>query len=375
MKLGTTLSGVAHVVILSWGLLAASAPTPLEVADVESVPIDIIPIEELANAVEGAKEAEVTDTPAPTPTKKPESNPDAQNVGDAKSDTKVEAEAPAKEAPTEETSEAAKAPVPEPKPTPPEPKPVEKVEKPTAKATEVAALPDPVTPVVPEPPVEQPKAKPEPVEKVEPVKDVPEPEPKVSEDGLEQLIEQNRIPVPAVAVRPKPKPAKPNTAKTNDRKQLAELTKATGKPDAPKKPKAKKETKLQNKKKASSGGQKKSTKTASLGTSQGKSAGKLSRSELDALRSAVERCASGISGQLISENLQVKIVIKLAPDGSIKSIPLVDAQGGTSAEQRRYGPAMLRAVKRCAPYDFLPKDKYDTWAEIVPTFFPAKMFQ
>ena len=353
MKLGTTLSSVAHIAILSWGLLATSAPAPLEVADVESVPIDIIPIEELANAVQGAKEAEVTDTPAPTPTKKPESNPDAQNVGDANSDTKVEAEAPAKDIPTEETSEAAKAPVPEPKPTP-EPTPAEKVEKPTAKATEVAALPDPATPVVPETPA-------------------PTPEPEVSEDGLEKLIEENRIPVPAVAQRPKP--AKPNTAKTDDRKQLAELTKASGKPDAPTKKEAKKETKLQDKKKASSGGQKKSTKTASLGTSQGKSSGKLSRSELDALRSAVERCASGISGQLISENLQIKIVIRLAPDGSIKSIPVVDTIGGTSAEQKRYGPAMLRAVKRCAPYDFLPKDKYDTWAEIVPTFYPAKMFQ
>lgn len=353
MKLGTTLSSVAHVAILSWGLLNVSAPAPLEVADVDSVPIDIIPIEELASAVEGAKEAEVTDTPAPTPTKKPETNPEAQNVGDAKTDQKVEAEAPPKDAPTEETSEAAKAPVPEPKPTP-EPTPTEKVEEPTAKATELAALPDPATPVTPEPPA-------------------PTPEPEVSEDGLEKLIEENRIPVPSVAVRPKP--PKPNTAKTNDRKELAELTKATGKPDAPVKKEAKKETKLQDKKKASSGGQKKSTKTASLGTSKGKSSGKLSRSELDALRSAVERCASGISGQLISENLQIKIVIQLAPDGSIKKIPLVDTIGGTAAEQRRYGPAMLRAVKRCAPYDFLPKDKYDTWAEIVPTFYPAKMFQ
>lgn len=355
MKLGTTLSSFAHVAVLSWGLLNVSAPTPLEVADVDSVPIDIIPIEQLANAVKGAQEADVTDTPAPTPTKKPQQVPDATTVGDAKKDVEVESEAPPEDIPTEDTSEAAKAPKPEPKPTP-EPKPAEKVEKPTAKATEVAALPDPATPVIPETPS-------------------PTPEPEVSEDGLEKLIEENRIPVPKVAVRPKPEPAKPNTAKTDDRKQLAELTKAAGKPDAPVKKEAKKETKLQNKKKASSGGQKKSTKTASLGTSKGKASGKLSRSELDALRSAVERCASGISGQLISEDLQIKIVIQLAPDGSIKKIPVVDTLGGTTAEQKRYGSAMVRAVKRCAPYDFLPKDKYDTWAEIVPTFYPAKMFQ
>lgn len=353
MKLGTTFSSIAHVALLSWGLLTASAPAPHEVADVESVPIDIIPIEQLANAVEGAKEAEVTDTPAPTPTKKPEVTPEAKNVGDTKKDVKVEAKVPNEDVPTEETSEAAKAPTPDPAPTP-EPEPVEKAEKPTAKATEVAALPDPATPVEPEPPE-------------------PTPEPEVSEDGLEKLIKENRIPVPSVAKRPTP--PKPNTAKTNDRKQLAELTKAAGKPDAPVKKEAKKETKLQNKKKASSGGQKKSTKTASLGTNEGKAKGRLTRSELDALRSAVERCASGLSGQLISENLQIKIVIRLAPDGSIKSIPVVDTVGGTAAEQRRFGPAMLRAVKRCAPYDFLPKDKYETWAEIVPTFFPAKMFQ
>lgn len=362
MKLGTTLSGVAHVAILSWGLLSASAPPPLEVADVDSVPIDIIPIEALANAVQGAQEAEVTDTPAPKPTKKPEVNPEAANVGDSSKDVNVKAEEVADDAPTEETSEAANAPIPEPKP------------KPKPKPTEVAALPKPVKP---EPPVEQPKVEPKPVEKVEPIKEAPEPEPEpvIKEDAVEKLIRQNKIPVPAVAVRPKPKPVKPNTAKTNDRKQLAELAKASGKPDAPKKKTAKKETKLQNKKKASSGGQKKSTKTASLGTKKGKSSGKLSRSEMDALRSAVERCASGLSGQLISDNLSIKIEIKLAPNGSIKSIPSVDVQGGTAAEQRRYGPAMLRAVKRCAPYDFLPKDKYDTWAEIVPTFYPSKMFQ
>lgn len=353
MKLGTTLSSVAHVAVLSWGLLAVSAPSPLEVADVDSVPIDIIPIEQLANAVKGAQEAEVTDTPAPTPTKKPETVPEAINVGDSTKDVNTETEAVADDTPTEETSEAAKAPVPEPKPTP-EPKPVEKVEEPTAKATELAALPDPVTPVTPETPT-------------------PTPEPEVSEDGLEKLIEENRIPVPVVAQRPAP--AKPNTAKTNDRKELAELTKAAGKPDAPEKKEAKKETKLQDKKKASSGGQKKSTQTASLGTSQGKATGTLSRSEMDALRSAVERCASGISGQLISDNLQIKIVIQLAPDGTIKKIPVVDTVGGTTAERKRYGSAMVRAVKRCAPYDFLPKDKYDTWAEIVPTFYPAKMFQ
>ncbi len=374
MKLGTTLSGVAHAVILSWGLLTASAPPPLEVADVESVPIDIVPIEELANAVKGAQEAEITDTPAPTPTKKPETNPDAQNVGDAKQDTKVETEAKPEDIPTEETAEAVKAPVPQPKPVPEE-TPVKEVEKPTAKATEVAALPDPATPVEPEPPVEKPVVEPKPVEKVEPVEEVVEPEPVVKEDGVEELIKKNRIPVPVVASRPKP--AKPNTAKTDDRKELAELTKSkSGKPDAPKKKApAKKETKVINKKKASGGGQKKSVKTASLGTKQGKSGGKLSRTELDALRSAVEKCASGLSGQLISESLNIKIVIRLAPDGSIKSIPLIDAQGGTSAEQKRFGPAMLRAVKRCAPYDFLPKDKYDAWAEIVPTFHPAQMFQ
>lgn len=353
MKLGTTLSSVAHVAILSWGLLATSAPAPLDVPDVESVPIDIIPIEQLANAVKGAREADLTDTPAPTPTQKPETVPDAVNVGDANQDVQIEADRVSDDSPTEETSEAAQAPAPEPEPTP-EPTPSQEVAEPTARATEVAALPDPATPVTPDQPE-------------------PTPEPEVSEDGLEKLIEENRIPVPAVAQRPTP--PKPNTAKTNDRTKLAELTKATGKPDAPKKQEAKKETKLQDKKEASSGGQKKSTQTASLGTSQGRSSGTLSRSELDALRSAVERCSSGLSGQLISEDLQIKIVIRLAPDGSIKSIPVVDTIGGTTAEQRRFGPAMLRAVKRCAPYDFLPKDKYDTWAEIVPTFYPAKMFQ
>ena len=383
MKLGTTLSGAAHVVILSWGLLTATAPDPLEVPDVESVPIEIVPVEDLAKAVKGAEEAELTETPAPKPTKKPETNPDAQNVGDAKQDTEVETEAKPEDIPTEETAEAVKAPVPQPKPVR-EPKPVEKAEEPTAKATEVAALPDPVTPVVPEPPVEKPKVEPKPIEKVEPVKEVVEPEPIVKEDAVEELIKQNKIPVPVVASRPKPKPAKPNTAKTNDRKELAELTKSdNGKPDAPKKKKpAKKETKVLNKKKASGGGQKKSVKTASLGTQQGKSGGKLSRNEIDKVRSIVEGCVSSPAGGIIEESLAIKVEFTMHSDGTVDKIPVVDHNHkGTPQQIKRFTKAIIRGIQKCSAqkkFTYLARDnsnEYNDWSIIAPTFYPADMFQ
>ena len=351
MKLGTTISSVAHVAILSWGLIAVGAPEPLTVSDVEALPIDIVPIEEITQAVRGAKEAELSEKPAPKPTKKQEPTPEAQNTGETENDTKVENDEKPSPVPVKKAEEATKAPEPTPRPTP-EPEPVEKAE-PTAEATEVAALPDPKTPITPIPPTE---------------------EPKVSEDGLEKFAKlPDTVPVPSS----RPAPPKPNTAKTNDRKKLTELaSNSSGKPDAKKTKKTKDEVaNLINKQKSSSGGKKSSTQTAALGNTTGRTTGKLSKSELDALRSAISRCSTGLSGQLISEDLRIKVVIQLAPDGSIKKIPVIDTAGGTTAEQKRFGAAMLRAIKRCAPYDFLPKDKYETWAEIVPTFYPAQMFQ
>ena len=351
MKLGTATSTVLHAAILSWGLLNLSAPQVQQI-ELSGVEIDF-EASEVSKPVIGDKDASLQETPAPKPTQKPveEPKPEAQNVGESKDDTKTETKAkPADKA----VESAATAKKPEPKVEKPEPKPEAKPKPKTVATPELASKTE----------------EPTPVQKVEP-KPEPAAEPKQTQAQFQIASLPSALPVPNA--RPKPTRAKTTQRKVPDETKSA--SKNGGKKDT--KDKVGDEIKnLITKEEAAGGGSKKSEKkVAGLGASTGRSTGKLSQSELDRLRSAISNCTTGLAGQIISPELQIKIVIHLNPDGSIKRIPVIDTQGGTVQEKKRFGAAMLRAVKRCAPYDFLPKDKYETWAEVVPTFHPAQMFQ
>ena len=83
MKSGVVLSTLLHGAVLTWGLWSLSAPEPLQMAPVESLPVDLVPIEEFSQSMIGAKDAPVTETPAPNLTETPETLPmPAENVGD-----------------------------------------------------------------------------------------------------------------------------------------------------------------------------------------------------------------------------------------------------------------------------------------------------
>lgn len=350
MKFGVATSTVLHAAIISWGLLNLSAPEVQEI-ELTGVEIDFETSTE-SQPVQGEKKAEVSEEPAPQPTKKPEVTPEAQNIGDAKTDEKSENNEQPGEKVVEKTASA-----PEPDKAVEKPDEVPQVkpkEQPTP-ATELASLNDPATEITKELPSEEPKA----------------PEPTIAEQQIAALPQS--VPVPLA----KPAPPKPNTAKTKERKKPEE--------DPAKKAKDAKKSKepsvsdlIKNNKtteKAASGGQKKSTKTAALGTSTSSFAKKLSRREEDQLISKISRCSTGQAGQSISPDLQVTIILELNQDGSFKISPKGKAKGGTSQERNRFTRDALRYSLRCAPYDFLPKEKYETWKEIVVTFHPSKMFE
>ena len=88
MKIGATASVIAHTMVLSWGLLTITSPKPFNVADVEALPVDIIPIEALTKTVQGDKKAPVAEVAAPRPTAKPKNEKPATKFGDTKFDTK-----------------------------------------------------------------------------------------------------------------------------------------------------------------------------------------------------------------------------------------------------------------------------------------------
>lgn len=351
MKGPATVSSLAHIAILAWGLISLSGPKPLMVADVEALPIDIIPIEDVTKSVQGEKKAALSEKPAPKPTRNPQSIPEARNVGEAKVDTPSQRPDVDKPKPIDTARADAPPPAPEPTPAPEvKPEPVtqpQRSEQPTP-TTELAALNQPPVPVAEELPPET------------PTENAP------AGEQFAKLPESAPVPLE----RPKPR-----SAETRERKQPTEppKPKQTAASQSREKSTEDEIAALLNKEKPTAGGARRSTDEASLGTKRSSGATRLSQSEMDALRGAIERCWSVPAGLADAEDMRVTITMRLTPDGQIDGSPQVEASGGEPTARRSFAESAQRAVLRCQPYQ-LPAEKYETWAEVVVNFDPSQMF-
>ena len=351
MKLGATISSTAHVAILLWAAFYSTGVKKFEVADVEALPVDFIPIESITRSIEGEKKAKRAEKPAPTPTKKPALEKPAKNVGDTKIDVKSKVTTPPKPEPVKVSTPPPAAKKPEPAPLK-KPEPVaESVKKETpVPTTEVASLNEPPTRVV------------------EPVKDNP---PAKAEEGEKFAKLPDKVPLPVS----RPEPPKPKTAKTQKRKKPDEVKQQKSKSQKADNARSSEDkiAALLNKQAPVAGGAKRSSKPASLGTKKSNGAKKLSRSEMDALRSAIEQCWNVPIGLSDAEDMRVTITMNLAKDGSVEGKVKVKASGGESRARRAFSESARRAVLKCAPYN-LPNEKYDTWSQVVVNFDPSQMF-
>lgn len=343
MKAGLTSSVVLHTAVIALGLFSFSAPKAFDVQDSESFPVDIVPIESITQIQQGDKTAPISEKAAPKPTTKPDDVPDAENVGDQSIDTKTPPRPDNKPKPVE-TAEEPKA-QPEPVKTPdvkpepkPEPAPAPKPE--SVPATDVQAKPEP-----------QQEAKPDPVEEsaAQPAE--------TAEPDLPKLPE--KVPAPQA----KPKPPQPRTAKTaaaqtNQSKNDSLVDEVAA---------------LLNKEKAAGGGARRSTDQASLGGRRNTGGAKLTQSEMDALRGAISKCWNVPAGVADAPGLVVTVRMHLTESGEIKGAPQVTSGGGDSGVGRAAAESAKRAVLRCAPYN-LPRDKYDSWSEVIVNFDPSNMF-
>ncbi len=342
--------------VLSWGLLTLSGPKPLSVADVEALPIDIIPIESLTKTVKGEKTAPLADTPAPKPSVKPAVEEKAAHVGDTKTDTKSSSNAKPAERPVEEATPPQSVPEPKAKPKiKAEAKPLPAENEAPAPTTELATEPKPKVALAAIQPQEQP---------FEPTEAAPDPEqefPKIPDI----------VPLPTS----RPSPAKAQSAKTNERKESKKPAAKQAK--APPKSKTKKKTDkvaaLLNRQEAAASGAKRSRRRAALGASKTNSTGKLSQSEMDALRGKIQDCFNVTAGMADAEELRATVTVRLNRSGDVEGKPRVTASGGTTSVRRAFKGAVRRAVQRCAPYDQLPKEKYETWADLVVNFDVSDM--
>ena len=183
------------------------------------------------------------------------------------------------------------------------------------------------------------------------------------------------LPTEAPAPEARPKPPQAQTAKAPDKKDAKKpVTEATAKPKSEEKEfDADEVAALLNKEKASGGGAKRSTQTASLGGDKTTGGDKLSQSEMDALRGQVQRCWNIPAGAVDAGNLRVSVKFKLDRSGAIEGSPEIIDGGGSAGVERAAAEAARRAVSRCAPYN-LPAEKYEAWADVIVNFDPSEMF-
>lgn len=382
MRTGLTTSVILHATAIAFGLFTLSSPPAMPASDVESVSVDIVPMEATAQVLQGDKKAVVHEKPAPVPTQRPDIVPDAQKVGENSVDTDKPITPEAKPNPVDLAAAPPPAPTPKEKPKPEDvPKPKEQP-KPVP-ATEVAPVPQPKEEVKPEP-VKQAEPKPTPAK--EPAPTPPQdktaaidPQPEVKPDAVaeaitkEQPTETTQLPdsAPAPQARPKPQPAQAESAKAPERKDADKPVKeASSKPKSEDKQfNADEISALLDKRKPSGGGAKRSTQQASLGGDKDQGQ-KLSRSEQGALEAQLGGCWTLPAGLEGSENFIVVVRFNLDASGKLDGRPSVEKSSGN----RPFDESAVRAVQKCDVAGLqVPAGKQDIWADVRVTFDPREM--
>ncbi|CDX42675.1 conserved hypothetical protein [Mesorhizobium sp. ORS 3359] len=381
MRTGLTSSVILHAVALAFGLFTLSSPPAMPASDVESVAVDIVPMEAIAQTLQGDKKAVMHDKPAPVPTKRPDIVPNAQKVGENTVDTDKPVTDEAKPKPVEKTA------APPPAPTPTEKPAVEDVPKPQEKpkptpATEVAPTPTPKEEVKPEP-VKQTEPKPTPAKEATPTPDKTAAIQKeeVKPDAVAEAISQDqptdeaKLPdsAPAPEARPKqqPQPAQAESAKAPDRKDAEKPVKeaSSKKKSDEKQFNADEITALLDKQKPSGGGAKRSTQQASLGGEKDQGQ-KLSKSEQGALEDQLGGCWTLPVGLEGSENFTVVIRFNLNASGKLEGRPTVEKSSGNP----QFDASAVRAVQKCDVAGLqVPAGKQDIWSDVRVNFDPRAM--
>ena len=316
MRAGLTVSVVAHLALLAWGIFSLPAPKSLDTSQIEAMPVDFVPLDEVTHLTKGARTAALADKPVPKPAEEEKPAPPPPP-------TPVAPPVPTPPLPP-------KPPEPQPVPPPPEPKPEPKPEPP----------PEPKPEPQPEPPAE-PTPPPEPA---------PEPPP-----------DKAPTPVPTPRVRPTPPtpPAPPTPAKTEPT------------PDDQKKFDADKIAALLDKSQPAPTPAPPVDTPPAAGATTGSITEKMTENELDALKARLAQCWNPPIGWTDPAEIRVSVKMALNVDGTVNGDPeILESPSGQYSQVAV--ESVLRAIRRCSPFT-LPPEKYDAWQQIKVTFDPKDM--
>jgi colicin import membrane protein len=116
-------------------------------------------------------------------------------------------------------------------------------------------------------------------------------------------------------------------------------------------------------------------RTASLGTATGASS-RITGREIDAIRAWAERCWEIPIAAREGNSPAVRLRVSFNPDGTVTTRPEVQNPRGDSNFQVLANSA-VRAVMRCSAEGGvrLPRERYDTWREVVLNFDPKEMMR
>ncbi|WP_162914371.1 energy transducer TonB [Taklimakanibacter lacteus] len=309
MRRSLTISLLAHAAILACAFIVLPNPEEFKVEEQESIPIDIVSIEDL-----GKRQATVKTPEKPVEKAAPKPVEQVQSVK------------PAPEVAPEVKTAAKEVSAP-----PPEPKPEVKEE----------------------PKKEEPKPEPKPEELAELIKKTDEPEPeKKKEEPKKAEVKPEKKPVEKQPEKKPDKKAKPKKEFNLD-DISAFLNKTDEKRTAPLKQQAEAGTPKQGEFNLS-------------GLDDGVAA-----TLKDALQQHLYKCWDVPPGAREAE-IQVKVHFFLNPDGTVSGAPEV-VNGRSDPLFAATAQSALSAVMSCQAYTFLPQDKYDMWREITFTFNPNLM--
>jgi hypothetical protein len=381
MRTGLIVSAIAHIVILTVGLINLGFAEPLQPA-VESIAVELVPIEEFSNIRVGQLDSEVVETQTPSAVTSDQPAEIAQPTGNTEENqaqpSPADVPTPAPVTNTAPAPEAVPEPVPEPEPEPtPEPEPVPEPEP----------APTPPTPATRPTPVPVPEPEPEPTPEPEPAPE-PEPEP-------EPVPEPTPDPEPAPEPEPEPEPTPPRPAAPVPASRPASLEQKRAQFAAAEAERRKREEEERQRQAAaeaeaqqpapsqldasladdisaiinrddSTGATTGQGGSPTLGDTDGTSA-RLSRSEIDGLVSQIKGCWQLLPSDFGS-GMDVRLMVSLNPDGTVSGTPQI-TQADPSPQGGQIARAAVRAVVACGPYR-LSSASYNEWRQIDVTLRP-----
>jgi len=340
MRAGLVVSFVAHTGLIALGLVSLSNVHPLTPEEIESISIELVPIEAFSNIRVGTLESDLIETEAPSVVDTPVPAQLAERTGNTQEDQANPQDTDrVTPAPTIQT-----APPPEVRPTPdpdPEAEPAPFVEPEPAPEPETA----PQTAPDPEPLPEAP----EPVLVVEPAAasepKLVAPQPVVRTASIDQKREDFKRRKAEEAKRQAEERARENAEKAQEADRISSIINAEESRGAT----------------TGTGGQ------ASAGAPTGQAA-RLTQSERDVLAAQMRKCWNPPLAALSEAGLTVRVLVDLNRDGSVEGTPKI-LSAITSSVAETTARAAQRAVLRCAPYQ-LASEKYEEWQQIDVTFDP-----